>query len=79
VGYRRVFNRQGRLATLLSENAFAVYLFHPPAIIALAILLHEAAVPPLLKAALLTVAAAFVTFSFAALVLRRIPLLQRIL
>jgi glucan biosynthesis protein C len=79
VGYRRAFNRQGRLATLLSENAFAVYLFHPPAIIALAILLHEASVPPLLKAALLTVAAAFVTFSFAALVLRRIPLLRRIL
>jgi glucan biosynthesis protein C len=79
VGYRRIFNRQGRLATLLSENAFAVYLSHPPAIIALAILLREVAVPPLLKAALLTVAAAFVTFSFAELVLRRIPLLRRIL
>jgi glucan biosynthesis protein C len=79
VGYRRLFNRQGRLATLLSENAFAVYLFHPPVIIALAILLHEVAAPPLLKAALLTVAAAFVTFSFAALVLRWIPLLRRIL
>jgi fucose 4-O-acetylase-like acetyltransferase len=79
VGYRRVFNRQGRLATLLSENAFAVYIFHPPAIIALAILLHGAAVPPLLKAALLTVAAASMTFCVAALVLRRIPLLRRIL
>jgi peptidoglycan/LPS O-acetylase OafA/YrhL len=79
IGYRRVFNRQGRLATLLSENSFAVYLVHPPVIIALAILLHEVAVPLLLKAAMLTVAAAFVTFSFAALVLRRIPLLRRIL
>jgi glucans biosynthesis protein C len=79
VGYRRVFNRQGRLATLLSENAFAVYLFHPPVIIAIAILLHEVAGPPLLKAALLTLAAAFITFSFAALVLRRVPLLRRVL
>ena len=79
VGYRRVFNRQGKLARLLSENAFAVYLFHPPAIIGLAILLHEVAFPPLLKAALLTVAAVFVTFSLAALVLRRIPLLRRML
>jgi surface polysaccharide O-acyltransferase-like enzyme len=79
VGYRRAFNRQGRLATLLSENAFAVYLFHPPAIITLAILLHEAAAPPLLKAVLLTAAAAFLTFSVVAPVLRRIPLLQRIL
>ena len=79
VGYRRVFNRQGRLVTLLSENAFAVYLFHPPVIIAIAILLHQVAGPPLLKAALLTVAAAFITFSFAALVLRRVPLLRRVL
>jgi glucans biosynthesis protein C len=79
VGYRRVFNRQGRLATLLSENAFAVYLLHPPVVIALAILLHEVTAPPLLKAVLLTAAAVFLMFFVVAPVLRRIPLLQRIL
>jgi hypothetical protein len=45
----------------------------------LAILLHAVAFPPLLKAVVLTVGAALLTFSFAALVLRRIPLLRRIL
>jgi glucan biosynthesis protein C len=79
VGYREIFDVQGRFARLLSENAFAVYLFHPPVIIVLAILLHGVAAPPLLKAALLTLSAAVVTFSAAALVLRRIPPLRRIL
>ena len=58
--YRQCFNRQGRSAKFLSDNAFAVYLFHPPVIIALAILLHPVAAPPLVKAALLTACAAVV-------------------
>jgi glucans biosynthesis protein C len=77
--YRQHFNRQGRSAKFLSDNAFAVYLFHPPVIIALAILLHSVAAPPLLKAALLTACAAVVTFALSALVFRRIPVLSRLL
>jgi surface polysaccharide O-acyltransferase-like enzyme len=77
--YRQRFNRQGRSAKFLSDNAFAVYLFHPPVIIALAILLHPVAAPPLLKAALLTACAAVVTFALSALVFRRLPVLSRIL
>ena len=79
VVYRERFNKQGRLAALLSENAFAVYLIHPPIIILLAILLHSVSAPVVLKAVLLTATSALVTFSIAALVLRRFPLLQRIL
>ncbi|MBI2735360.1 MAG: acyltransferase family protein [Rhodospirillales bacterium] len=77
--YRRYFDRQGRSAKFLSDNAFAVYLFHPPVIIALAVALHSVAAPALVKAALLTVAAAIVTFSLSALVFRRLPGLGRIL
>ena len=77
--YRQRFNRQGRSAKFLSDNAFAVYLFHPPVIIALAILLHPVAAPPLVKAALLTACAAVVTFALSAVVFRRIPVLSRIL
>ena len=77
--YRQCFNRQGRSAKFLSDNAFAVYLFHPPVIIALAILLHSVAAPPLVKAALLTACAAVVTFTLSALVFRRLPILSRIL
>jgi peptidoglycan/LPS O-acetylase OafA/YrhL len=77
--YRRYFDRQGASARFLSDNAFAVYLFHPPVIIVLAILLHQLVAPALLKAALLAACAAVVTFALSALVLRRLPILNRIL
>ena len=34
--YRRHFNEQGPLARFLSDNAFGVYLIHPPVLIAIA-------------------------------------------
>jgi glucans biosynthesis protein C len=77
--YRRCFDRQGWWAKLLSDNAFAVYLIHPPVIIALALLLHALPAAALFKAVLLTVTAAVATFALSALVFRQIPLLQRIL
>lgn len=77
--YRRYFDRQGRWAKFLSDNAFAVYLFHPPVIIALALLLHAFAAPALVKAAVLTACAAVVTFALSAVVFRRLPVLSRIL
>lgn len=77
--YRRYFGRQGPAAKFLSDNAFAVYLFHPPVIIALALLLHRLPGGALFKAALLTAAAAVATFALSALVFRRMPLLRRIL
>jgi peptidoglycan/LPS O-acetylase OafA/YrhL len=76
---RRHFDRQGASAKFLSDNAFAVYLFHPPVIIALALLLHQLVAPALLKAALLTVCAAIATFALSALVFRRLLVLNRIL
>jgi surface polysaccharide O-acyltransferase-like enzyme len=77
--YRRYFDHQGRRTRFLSDNAFAVYLFHPPVLIALALLLHALAAPALVKALLLTAGAAVATFALSALVFRRIPGLSRIL
>lgn len=77
--YRRYFGHQGRAAKFLSDNAFAVYLFHPPVIIALALMLHGVPGDALFKAALLTAAAAVATFALSALILRRLPLLRGIL
>ena len=31
--FREVFNQQGRLAKFMSDNAFSVYVFHPPIVI----------------------------------------------
>ena len=77
--YRRYFNEQGPAARFLSVNAFAVYLFHPPVIIACAILLHPITLPGPWKAALLTLIAAIATFSLSSLILRRIPYLRAVL
>jgi fucose 4-O-acetylase-like acetyltransferase len=76
---RRFFDRQGRFAAFMSANAFAVYVFHPPLLIAVARLLHHVAWPPLALAILLTLGAAIVSFAFASLVARRLPWLRELM
>jgi surface polysaccharide O-acyltransferase-like enzyme len=77
--FRECFPRQGTLGRILADNAFAVYVFHPPVIILLAILLHPVYAPPIVKAVVLTSSAVLLAFSLSALILRRIPLLRAIL
>jgi len=77
--YRRYFDAQGSLARWFSDNAFGAYVFHPPILIAIARLMDELAWPPLAKFALLTAASTLVTFAICALLLRRLPLVRRIL
>ena len=72
--YRRHFNGQGPLARWLSDNAFGVYLIHPPILIGSAILLHAVALNAIAKAVLLTAVAAVGSFAASALVLRKSPL-----
>jgi glucans biosynthesis protein C len=75
----RKFNSQGKLARFLSDNAFSVYVFHPPIVIACARLLHPMAWPSLLMFVILTVLSAVVSFVLSATLFRRIPLLRNIL
>jgi glucan biosynthesis protein C len=77
--YRRYFGAQNALGRRLSDNAFAVYLLHPPVIIALAMGIHAIVWPALAKAALLTVIAAVASFLLSDFVVRRLPGLRRIL
>jgi hypothetical protein len=77
--FREKFNFQGPAARFMSANAFSVYLFHPPILIALALLLHSVAAPGLFKFAALTVLSIVVSFAAGEYLFRRIPLLWRIL
>jgi hypothetical protein len=77
--FREKFNSQGPLAKLLSENAFAVYVFHPPIVIFAARLLHHILWHPLLKFLILTAIGVVGSFALSMAVLRRIPLLRAIL
>ena len=76
--FRSHFNTQKRLARFLSDNAFAVYVVHPPVVIAASLALHGFEAPPVAKFALVSVAATVITFSLAS-VLRRIPVLKLVL
>jgi glucan biosynthesis protein C len=77
--FREVFNQQGRLAKFMSDNAFSVYVFHPPIVILAARLQHNLMLPPLVKFLTLTCMGVVLSFPLSAVVFRRIPLLRRIL
>jgi glucans biosynthesis protein C len=77
--YAREFDSQGPLAKFLSDNAFSVYVFHPPILILAARALHSLAWPAISKFCLLTTIAALASFTLSAAVFRRIPLLRDIL
>jgi glucans biosynthesis protein C len=72
--YRRHCNAQGCVARWLSDNAFGVYLIHPPILIGLAILLRSVELNAIGKALLLTVLAAIGSFAASAFILRNSPL-----
>jgi surface polysaccharide O-acyltransferase-like enzyme len=77
--FRRHANSQGRIAKFLSDNAFAVYVFHPVFVIGAARSMHGLEWHPLVKFVMLTAIAVVLSFAASALLFRRIPLLQRIL
>ena len=72
--YRERFNTQGPWARWLSDNAFGVYLIHPPILIGSAILLHPLGLNAIAKALLLTAVTAIVSFTASAWIVRKSPL-----
>jgi surface polysaccharide O-acyltransferase-like enzyme len=79
VVFRKHCNSQGRLARFLSDNAFAVYVFHAPIVIALSLAMRGLALHPLLKFVLLSMAGLTASYLVSSLVVRRIPGLRRVL
>jgi glucan biosynthesis protein C len=79
VVFRARFASQGRMARFMADNAFAVYVFHPPILIGTAIMLHAVDVPVLLKFLLLTALSATASFAAAEWIFRKVPWLGRIL
>jgi glucans biosynthesis protein C len=77
--YERKFNSQGPFAKFASDNAFSVYVFHPPILILAARAMHPMNWPAIPKFLLLTIIAAVASFVLSAVVFRRIPVLRRIL
>ncbi len=77
--FREKFNRQGKLARTLSDNSFAVYMFHPVVLVPVALLMSPLAIYPIAKWLLLCVICVPLCFVAAHFFFRRIPLLKDVL
>ncbi|MGO8699344.1 MAG: acyltransferase family protein [Limisphaerales bacterium] len=77
--FRDRFNSQGPVARWLSDNSFAVYFFHPPVLIAITLAMRGLSAPKPVKFLCATILAVAATYLASSLLLRRIPLLKRVL
>jgi len=77
--FREKFNHQSSVVGKLSENSFAVYMFHPPIIVAIALLFSPVVVYPVVKWILLCIICVPLCFAATHFVFRRIPLLKDVL
>jgi fucose 4-O-acetylase-like acetyltransferase len=77
--FRARLGGQRAFSKFMSDNAFAVYVIHPPILVALALALTPLAAPPIAKFVLLWVTGLVVCFGLAAPLARRVPRLGAIL
>jgi len=77
--FREKFNSQGRLVKTLSDNSFAVYMFHPMIIIPITLLLAPLALYSVAKWLLLCIICIPICFVAAHFIFRKIPLLKKVL
>lgn len=59
--FRGKFNHQSKLVKALSDSSFAVYMFHPPIIVAVALLFRPVALLPIIKWVLLCISSVYLT------------------
>ncbi len=77
--FREKLNRQNKFVKALSDSSFAVYVFHPPVIIGAALLFGPVELPPAAKFAIMVVICLPLVFLAAYYVVRRIPLLKKVM
>ncbi|SPE61011.1 hypothetical protein SBV1_590029 [Verrucomicrobia bacterium] len=67
------------VARWLSDNSFAVYLFHTPLLIAVTLSMRGLVAPKPVKFLIATLLGVAVTYLASSFIFRRIPLLKRVL
>jgi surface polysaccharide O-acyltransferase-like enzyme len=76
--FKKWFNRQGKIATALSDSAYGVYVFHPPIILGISALFLNFDIHQFLKFVVLSPIALTACFLIAWLV-KQIPVVKNIL
>ena len=77
--FREKFNHQGKLVKTLSDNSFAVYMFHPMIITPVTLLFSTLTLYPIVKWLLLCVICVPLCFAATHFIFRRIPILKNVL
>lgn len=77
--FRDKFNHQGKVTRWLNDNCFAVYVFHPPVLIAVTLALRGFEAPKLVKFGIASALGTAATYLVCSFVFRRIPVLKRVL
>lgn len=74
--FREKFNQPSQLSAFLSDNAFGVYVFHPPIVVAITMALSAITIVPVVKMYLVALIVLPVCFAFAYEV-RNIPVVRK--
>jgi len=76
--FRERFNRQGRVAKIMSASSYTAYIVHAPVLVLLALAIRNITIYPLLKFALAVPIAILLCFALGNFI-RQLPLARRIL
>lgn len=77
--FRQHFNSQGRIVKFMSDNYFSVYVFHPPILIMVTLALRDLSWYPLVKFTIAITVSVPLCFIVSHFILRRIPVLKKVL
>jgi glucans biosynthesis protein C len=77
--FREKFNKQNQLIKVMSDSAFTVYMFHAPIIIFFTLLFKSSTLLPIIKFVLLSVIGIPICFLCAHFIIRRIPILKKVI
>lgn len=76
--FKQKYNQMPNLFKWLSDNAFTVYILHPPVIVSWSLLLHQLAIPAIGKFVIVSILSLAASFALAHVV-RLIPYTRRVL
>jgi glucans biosynthesis protein C len=77
--FREKYNHQNKLIKVLSDNSFAVYVFHAPVLIGISLLMMPVALIPIAKFVLVAMLAVPAAFALTYFIMRRVPLLNKVI
>ncbi len=76
--FKEKYNKQNKLSKALSDNAFSVYVFHAPIIVALSLLFEPVSAIPFVKFIILTLIGIPICFLSVHFTIQKIPFLRRL-